>query len=772
MIILALLSIGVISVAFVVPAAVEEYAKEAAVLEPTNLSLESITADGLRARIQANFRLDGSRVKNDHVRRVGRVATWVVRGLGTEKTKISVYLPEYDNTLLGTAAVPPLAISIVDGHNTAVDFVADLVPGDAEGIRAIANEWLEGRLGTLRVHGIADIQIKSGIIPLGTHTVSEYLTFEAKKLPEVPEYNITKVNFRETPIPGVDKKAMAADVSLTAFNKYPIQVDVPELGFEVLVPDCGQSDPYILVADAVTRPVTIRPQSDVVLDVQGLVRELPESLTRECPDSKSSPLDLLLKQYLGGEAATVFVRGKKQSDSETPDWLGEILASVTVPVPFPGRTFDNLIRNFSLADVHFTMPNPLADPDDPDANPTVSGEIQVIAALPSEMNFEINVTGIRASSDVFYRGKKLGELNLRRFQAANTTKLPATDEHEAELMIQSRIKNAPLNVTDSDVLTDVIQAMLFGGKKLILDIKARVDVKVQTVLGQLVLKDVPTEGKIPLKPLPRQTIGSLQPEVGAIEILDTAYKSITLQARVNITNPTPYTAHIPAFSIHVLSNGSLVGAATAENLDVIKGKNTNLLITAKWNPSMGGDRGEELGRELLSQYISGLNTSLTLRAHRDSIPGQPLLGEALSKLNLTVVAPKLHVPGGDESEKGHFIREATFHIFSSSATFTLVSPLQHNTLYIEHINATAFYNRTESVGKILYEYPFAAPPGESQTPRLPVEWSLGSDGYEKVRKALGGQLKLDAAAVVGVRLGNWKETVWYEGRGIGAKVRL
>ena len=321
----------------------------------------------------------------------------------------------------------------------------------------------------------------------------------AKKLPEVPEYNITKVNFRETPIPGVDKKAMAADVSLTAFNKYPIQVDVPELGFEVLVPDCGQSDPYILVADAVTRPVTIRPQSDVVLDVQGLVRELPESLTRECPDSKSSPLDLLLKQYLGGEAATVFVRGKKQSDSETPDWLGEILASVTVPVPFPGRTFDNLIRNFSLADVHFTMPNPLADPDDPDANPTVSGEIQVIAALPSEMNFEINVTGIRASSDVFYRGKKLGELNLRRFQAANTTKLPATDEQEAELMIQSRIKNAPLNVTDSDVLTDVIQAMLFGGKKLILDIKARVDVKVQTVLGQLVLKDVPTEGKIPLK---------------------------------------------------------------------------------------------------------------------------------------------------------------------------------------------------------------------------------------------------------------------------------
>ncbi|CRK39892.1 hypothetical protein BN1723_018740, partial [Verticillium longisporum] len=85
-----------------------EYAKEAAVLEPTNLSLESITSDGVKARIQANFRLDGSRVKDDSSRRLGRFATWVVRKLGTEETKVNVYLPEYEGTLLGSAVVPPL----------------------------------------------------------------------------------------------------------------------------------------------------------------------------------------------------------------------------------------------------------------------------------------------------------------------------------------------------------------------------------------------------------------------------------------------------------------------------------------------------------------------------------------------------------------------------------------------------------------------------------------------------------------------------------------
>jgi len=182
MIALAAFALTVMTVAFFVPAAVEDYAKQALVIEPTNLALESITADGVRARVQANFRLDGQRVQNEHVRRVGRVTTWLVGRLGTKRTKISVYLTEYDNILLGTASVPPLTVSVQDGHNTAVDFVADLVPGNVEGIRTIANEWLEGRLDVVRLQGKADVELKAGIIPLGTHTVSESLTFEGQSL--------------------------------------------------------------------------------------------------------------------------------------------------------------------------------------------------------------------------------------------------------------------------------------------------------------------------------------------------------------------------------------------------------------------------------------------------------------------------------------------------------------------------------------------------------------------------------------------------------------
>lgn len=111
------------------------------------------------------------------------------------------------------------------------------------------------------------------------------------------------------------------------------------------------------------------------------------------------------------------------------------------------------------------------------------------------------------------------------------------------------------------------------------------------------------------------------------------------------------------------------------------------------------------------------------------------------------------------------------HLISSTATFVLASPLTHTTVDITHINATAYYHE-DSVGVILYDGDIQVPPGESETPKLPVDWSLGSVGYDAIKNALGGTLKLKAFAHVGVRIGRFQERIWYQGRGIGANVRL
>jgi hypothetical protein len=175
-------AIAIIAGAFFAPAVVEEYAKEALVIEPTNLSIDSFTSTGVRARIQANFRMDASRVKNKDVRNIGRFGTWIARAVETKGTNVEVYLPELGNILVGTAAIPPITVDIRNGHTTAIDFLSDLQPGDIERMRQVANDWLEGRLGTLRILGKADVGLKSGLISLGTQSISESLEFEGQSL--------------------------------------------------------------------------------------------------------------------------------------------------------------------------------------------------------------------------------------------------------------------------------------------------------------------------------------------------------------------------------------------------------------------------------------------------------------------------------------------------------------------------------------------------------------------------------------------------------------
>lgn len=68
--------------------------------------------------------------------------------------------------------------------------------------------------------------------------------------------------------------------------------------------------------------------------------------------------------------------------------------------------------------------------------------------------------------------------------------------------------------------------------------------------------------------------------------------------------------------------------------------------------------------------------------------------------------------------------------------------------------------------------PFNVPPGISHSPRLPVDLVLGGVGYDALRRALGQSLLLDAVAKVGIKIENYEDIVFYNGSGIGAKVRI
>ena len=605
------------------------------------------------------------------MRDLGRFATWIAREVESGEAQVQVRLPDYGNVLLGTATVPPVKVNVRNGHHSHVDFVADVEPGDVEGARKLANDWLDGTLESLQVESVATLPLKSGLFGLGSPTVSLMIS---RPLPGMPGFEIEALNFSDHGPPG-HPDGMGAMASVSLVNDYPIRLDVPPLQFEALVPGCLPDDEPILLGDARTETVLIRPHADVKVNVSGMIRRLPTSLTAACPDSTSSPLDTLLGDYLAGKGAKIFIRGASVQDPSTPDWISSLMQGTTVPFPLPGHPFDNLIRNFSLADVHFRLPDPYADPDAPESHPRLSAIVKALVGLPGEINFNLDVDRVRAAADVFYRGQKLGELDLKKWQPANSS---CVDDKGAGpgLLIESVVKDAPLQITDEDVFTEVVQSLLLGGKGAVLDVEAAVDVHLHTVLGEFVVREIPAKGKVFVKPISPGGLAGFRPQIGNLKILDTTKSSLRLQAEINLTNPTDYSAHIPYLDIHLLTNDTVLGHASAKNLDLVPGNNSHLLVEAVWNPSrLGGQNGTRVGRELLSQYLSGFNATVTLRTHESTIPSQPALGKALSALEIVVAAPKIRAPhtpdggggggddGDDDGDEGddrpRFIKDAT-----------------------------------------------------------------------------------------------------------------
>ena len=172
--------VGILVFAFVAPAVVREYADKAAVFTPRNISVETATADGFQTRIEGDVVFDATRVEKRSVRTLGRLVTWIGREVEADPSDAQVYLPEYGNILVGTASLPSIKLNVRNKHVNRVDFLAELVAGDIQGIRAVGMDWLEGRLGRLSIKGKTQLHMKSGIWGLGEHILAKSIVLEGR----------------------------------------------------------------------------------------------------------------------------------------------------------------------------------------------------------------------------------------------------------------------------------------------------------------------------------------------------------------------------------------------------------------------------------------------------------------------------------------------------------------------------------------------------------------------------------------------------------------
>jgi hypothetical protein len=481
---------------FLAKESIEEYSMQAADFKPTKLSMDGLTDHGAKVHIQGDFTMNASKVKKQSVRNLGRFGTWIAHEAETGPFDADVYLPEYGNVLIGTAKIPGVKVNIRNGHTTRVSFVATVQPGSPDGIRNVANDWIDGRLGQIRLKAKAQVPLKSGLINIGKQLVEQSIVFQGGDIPTLPHYNITKLNLGEAKH---GQKGLGADASIVVQNDFPVQLTLPPVAVDVGIEGCSSSDKHIMVGTAQTGKLDIKPNSNVKVDVTGNVDKLSDPLTQVCPNSAKSPLDAFLGDYMKGQDATIYINCCKFPDPATPDWARELLKDITVPVPFAGKSMGNMIKNFSLADMHFSLPNPFAEPGTPEARPKISGIVNVDIGLPHEMNFPVDVTQVKADADIYYHKKKLGKMNLEKWQKANSTRIEGHGSDGPSLLVQSVIKNAPIEILDDNLFSEVVQALLFGGKSVLMDLKAAVSIGVDTPMGKLAVRGIPAQGVVPVK---------------------------------------------------------------------------------------------------------------------------------------------------------------------------------------------------------------------------------------------------------------------------------
>jgi hypothetical protein len=102
------------------------------------------------------------------------------------------------------------------------------------------------------------------------------------------------------------------------------------------------------------------------------------------------------------------------------------------------------------------------------------------------------------------------------------------------------------------------------------------------------------------------SLDHLNPRVVSLRLGDTTESSMLVYTQMNFTNPTEYSATIPFVDLLILYNDTAVAHATAQNISVMPGNNSNVPITLFWCPlDADGEDGVEAGRALLSSYVSG-----------------------------------------------------------------------------------------------------------------------------------------------------------------------
>lgn len=463
---------------FVLPHATQRYVQDALVLDLQKVKVLDVTKDGFNVNAVGNIYLDDNQTTISKTK--SRLLNLVLSVLGPvhlKDNRATIYLNHEGLHRIAKTDFDDLTLRLSKNHMNPFDLTSTITLQDTAILGAFTAHVLDGSLDFIPITAHVETTLQR-FVQIRKTVEKEFLYKLPKSATKIPAFNLTDVSVQDAP-----KAGLVGSARMTFDFQSPIDAAVPSVAMQVSIEGCDG----VLLPLITARNLPIQLDSSVpTVEVigSGQCQVIPAAAFEKCGAhaGAQSPIDTVVQGYLAGNKTRVFVGGAAAVGKSS--WIQDILKDISIPIDIPGGQVDQLARDIELSDVKLNLPSFFGG----GGKPKISGKIQGIIDIPRQVEVSLEVDGVHVLADLLYKRRRFATIETPGWAPA-ISKFPSKEE----LLVQVILQDAPVTITNQDVFSDVVSALLGGS--ILVDVVGNGDVKVNTSLGALEAHSLPIEAK-------------------------------------------------------------------------------------------------------------------------------------------------------------------------------------------------------------------------------------------------------------------------------------
>ncbi|KAL1718757.1 hypothetical protein EV715DRAFT_290908 [Schizophyllum commune] len=408
-----------------------------------------------------------------------------------------------------------------------------------------------------------------------------------------------------------DNGGIHLTIDATAKNPSQVGVELSTLSFDSYT----TGDNAVMIAPVSTNEtVTLYPQSSTNMVLVG--RLIPQD-----SDEGLAAVSGVFNNFIHGKNSDLVVQGAAAGPSDV-SWLNEGIKSLKVETELPNQGKLDIIKSIVLNQLTLMF-----DEDSAWAPPSSTNDTEAAFTIP--FAFPIDIVALQETITIGWQGTDVGQLKV--------DKSPTTTDIDARV-IYITFKDTPLTAYDDkhDAFSQFLAATTTG-ETVTLSLSGTSNADASTAVGVLSLKDIDFSVSTDIGGL--QGLNAKPVTVGNLDVKHgySDYLLITLDG--DLYNPSNLTVGTGDVAFTVQYQDRPIGEADIADLVITPG---NLTTGIDFHYQPEGDAAEGAGRNLLENYIQGVDSDTVIQGSTESTDIESLQS-ALSEIRLApVTIPALH----------------------------------------------------------------------------------------------------------------------------------